>query len=128
MKNVMNVFTSSTMDDLVSDDITALAICLATVGIPTKDKTKRIFFPDIDSCIQFAKLYKAMFYQGKLSQEDVDEVIGVLKNGIKGFGIKPVIFEVDEDAEYISYPQFLHGTLKAKEEQPQQMTLNMFLA
>ena len=128
MKNVMNIFTSSTMDDLVSDDITALAICLATVGIPTKDKTKRIFFPDVDSCIQFAKLYKAMFYQGKLSQEGVDEVIDVLsKNGIKGFGIKPVIFEVDEDAEYISYPQFLHDTL-AKEKQPQQMTLNMFLA
>ena len=129
MKGLINMIMGSRMDDFAVEESSSLAMILATVGIPTNDPKKRIFFSDIDSCKQFANLFKLLFMQGNLNQENVNKLIEAIQSGeTSGYGIVSMHLEVEVDAEYACYPQFIRQSSREKEllnRKAEQLELNL---
>ena len=100
-----------------------------SIGIPTNDPETRIFFSDIDSCRQFANLYKVLFLQGNLNQENINRLVDAVQSGkTSGYGIVPMNLEVEVDTEYAGYPQFIRQSSRKTEllnKKAEQLELNL---
>lgn len=129
MKGLINMIMGSGMDEFASEENSSLAMILATVGIPTNDPETRIFFSDIDSCRQFANLYKVLFLQGNLNQENINRLVDAVQSGkTSGYGIVPMNLEVEVDTEYAGYPQFIRQSSRKTEllnKKAEQLELNL---
>lgn len=129
MKGLINMIMGSRMDDFASEESSSLAMILATVGVPTNDPETRIFFSDIDSCRQFASLFKLLFMQGNLNQENINRLIDAIQSGkTSGYGIVPMNLEVEVDTEYVGYPQFIRQSSRKAEllnRKAEQLELNL---
>lgn len=122
MRNLEKVLKKSSMDSLVTEDITQMALILSMVGVPTSKNTIRVFPSDIDSARHLAGVFIIMANSNLLNQQDMDAVIKRIDDGKLGiFGLSNFSIEYDESEDYISYPQLK----KRSKEECTQYTLNL---